>query len=270
MSDAPVKIAIRGLEKSFGPKHVLRGLDLDVCEGESLVVIGGSGTGKSVLIKCIVGILEPDRGSIVIDGEDVVGLRGNDRDRFNRKLGMLFQGAALFDSLPLWENVAFGLLSSKAMDRAEAREYAVELLVRVGLGKDSADRFPAEISAGAQKRVGLARAIAAKPEILFFDEPTTGIDPIMGDVIDKLIVECVRDLGATALTITHDMESARRIGDRIAMIYEGKVVWVGGVDAIGDSGNEVVDQFIHGRVEGPIIGNHQRLDSRGLAPHMAR
>ncbi len=270
MSDQPVKIAIRGLEKSFGPKQVLRGLDLDVREGESLVVIGGSGTGKSVLIKCIVGILHPDAGSITIDGEDVVGLKGNDRDRFNRKIGMLFQGAALFDSLPLWENVAFGLMSAHDVGRAEAREQAVGLLRRVGLGADSADRFPAELSAGAQKRVGLARAIATRPQILFFDEPTTGIDPIMGDIIDKLIVECVRDLGATAMTITHDMESARRIGDRIAMIHEGKVVWVGGVDEIAESGNEIVDQFIHGRIDGPVIGNHRRLDSRGLAPHMAR
>lgn len=252
MTDAPVKIAIRGLTKSFGEKHVLRGLDLDIYEGESLAVIGGSGSGKSVLLKNIVGILTPDSGSIEIDGEEVVGVTGAARDRINRKLGMLFQGAALFDSLPLWENVAFGLMSAHGVAKPEAREIAIERLRQVGLDSETADRFPADISAGAQKRVGLARAIATTPEILFFDEPTTGIDPLMGEVIDSLIVKCVRELGATALTITHDMESARRIADRIAMIYEGRIVWVGDVANISNSGNDVVDQFIHGRVEGPI------------------
>tara|TARA_R110000868_G_scaffold43803_6_gene146968 strand:+ start:11103 stop:11891 length:789 start_codon:yes stop_codon:yes gene_type:complete len=255
MTAAPVKIAIRGLTKSFGTKHVLRGLDLDVYEGESLAVIGGSGSGKSVLLKNIVGILTPDSGSIKIDGEEVVGITGAARDRINRKLGMLFQGAALFDSLPLWENVAFGLMSAHGVEKAEAREIAIERLRQVGLDSDGVDRFPADISAGAQKRVGLARAIAANPEILFFDEPTTGIDPLMGEVIDSLIVKCVRELGATALTITHDMESARRIADRIAMIYEGKIIWVGDVGAINASGNPYVDQFIHGRVDGPISTN---------------
>ena len=254
MSDAPAKISIRGLSKSFGPKHVLTDLDLDIREGESLVVIGASGTGKSVLLKNIVGILTPDSGSIKIDGDEVVGVTGNARDRINRKLGMLFQGAALFDSLPLWENAAFGLISTHGMGREEARVKAVERLKQVGLSEADADRYPSDISAGAQKRVGLARAIATEPEILFFDEPTTGIDPIMGDVIDGLIVSCVRDLGATALTITHDMESARRIGDRIAMIYEGKIVWVGDVAEIDRSGNDFIDQFIHGRVEGPMAG----------------
>lgn len=254
MSDAPAKISIRGLSKSFGPKHVLTGLDLDIREGESLVVIGASGTGKSVLLKNIVGILTPDSGSIKIDGDEVVGVTGNARDRINRKLGMLFQGAALFDSLPLWENAAFGLISALGMGREEARVKAVERLKQVGLSEADADRYPSDISAGAQKRVGLARAIATEPEILFFDEPTTGIDPIMGEVIDGLIVSCVRNLGATALTITHDMESARRIGDRIAMIYEGKIVWVGDVAEIDRSGNDFIDQFIHGRVEGPMAG----------------
>lgn len=252
MTDASVKIAIRGLTKSFGAKHVLRGLDLDIYEGESLAVIGGSGSGKSVLLKNIVGILTPDSGSIKIDGEEVVGVTGAARDRINRKLGMLFQGAALFDSLPLWENVAFGLMSAHGVAKNEAREIALERLRQVGLDIDAADRFPADISAGAQKRVGLARAIATTPEILFFDEPTTGIDPLMGEVIDRLIVKCVRELGATALTITHDMESARRIADRVAMIYEGRIVWVGDVATIQNSGNDIVDQFIHGRVEGPI------------------
>lgn len=252
MNARPVKIALRGLTKSFGEKHVLRDLDLDLFEGESVAVIGASGTGKSVLLKNIVGILTPDSGSIKIDGEEVAGLTGNARDRVNRKLGMLFQGAALFDSLPLWENVGFGLMSAHGVSRADARVAAIERLRQVGLDADSADRFPADISAGAQKRVGLARAIATEPEILFFDEPTTGIDPIMGDVIDNLIVKCVKELGATALTITHDMESARRIADRVAMIHDGKIAWIGDVDKIDASGNEIVDQFIHGRVEGPM------------------
>ena len=252
MSEAAVKIAIRGLSKSFGANHVLTELDLDIRQGESLVIIGASGTGKSVLLKNIVGILTPDSGSIKIAGEEVVGVTGNSRDRINRKLGMLFQGAALFDSLPLWENAAFGLMSAHRIGRDEARVKAVDFLKQVGLSEADANRYPSDISAGAQKRVGLARAIATEPEILFFDEPTTGIDPVMGDVIDSLIVSCVRNLGATALTITHDMESARRIGDRVAMIYEGKIVWVGDVAEIDDSGNAFIDQFIHGSVEGPM------------------
>ncbi len=219
-----------------------------------MVVIGASGTGKSVLLKNIIGILTPDSGSIKIDGVEIVGIRGNARDRINRKLGMLFQSAALFDSLPLWENVSFGQMAGFGMGRDEARANAVEQLKRVGLSESDADRYPSDISVGAQKRVGLARAIATRPEVLFFDEPTTGIDPIMGDVIDGLIVSCVRDLGATALTITHDMESARRIGDRIAMIYEGKIVWVGAVSEIDTSDNKFIDQFVHGRLEGPMAG----------------
>lgn len=238
------KIVIRGLEKSFGAKAVLQGLDLDVLEGESLVVIGASGSGKSVLIKNIVGILAPDAGSIRYDGMEIASLAGNARDRINRGIGMLFQNGALFDSLPLWENVAFPLLSTRTMARSGARARSIELLREVGLGPETADRYPADISVGAQKRVGLARAIATAPEMLFFDEPTTGIDPIMGAVIDRLIVKCVRDLGATALTITHDMDSARRIGDRIAMIHDGKVVWIGNVEDITRSGNAVVDAFV--------------------------
>lgn len=239
------RIEVRGLEKSFGPKRVLRGLDLDLLDGESLVVIGASGTGKSVLIKTLVGLLHPDSGSIRLDGAEIAGVSGAARDRVNRKIGMLFQGAALFDSLTLWENVAFRLVPLRG--RSEARKLAVELLAEVGLGADAADRYPAQISAGAQKRVGLARAIASRPEILFFDEPTTGIDPLMGDIVDRLIVKCVRELGAAALTITHDMESARRIGDRIAMLHEGTAIWTGGVDEVGNSGNAIVDGFVRGR-----------------------
>jgi phospholipid/cholesterol/gamma-HCH transport system ATP-binding protein len=249
---AEAKIRIRGLTKSFGSKHVLRGLDLDVVVGESVVVIGGSGTGKSVLLKCILGILEPDSGSIEIDGQDVAPLSRGEREKVMQKFGMLFQGAALFDSLPVWENVAFGLLQVDRMGRHEAKNKAIETLARVGLGADVADLSPAELSGGMQKRVGLARAIARRPEILFFDEPTTGLDPIMADVINELIAHSVRELGASAISITHDMASARKIADRVTMLYKGELVWDGKVAEIDRSGNPYVDQFIHGRAEGPI------------------
>ncbi|MFZ5791771.1 MAG: ABC transporter ATP-binding protein [Pseudomonadota bacterium] len=246
------KIAIRGLTKSFGPKEVLRGIDLDVGHQESLVVIGGSGTGKSVLIKCVLGLLQPDSGSIKIDGEETVGLTGSARERITRKFGMLFQGAALFDSLPVWENVAFGLISADGMARAEAKEAALRKLAAVGLGPEVGELYPSELSGGMQKRVALARAIAREPEIIFFDEPTTGLDPIMADVINDLIKKCVGSLGATALSITHDLASARKIAHRIAMIHEGRIIWQGPVAEIDHSGNPYVEQFIHGRAEGPI------------------
>jgi phospholipid/cholesterol/gamma-HCH transport system ATP-binding protein len=249
---AEPKIRIRDLHKSFGPKRVLDGLDLDVGQAESVVVIGGSGTGKSVLLKCILGILQPDSGTIEIDGEEVTRLSRRAREEVMHKFGMLFQGAALFDSLPVWENVAFGLLHVKKLPRAEAKERAVEVLGQVGLPPEAADLAPAELSGGMQKRVGLARAIATQPEILFFDEPTTGLDPIMADVINGLIARSVRQLGATAVSITHDLASARKIADRVAMLYQGRIVWQGPVARLADSGNPYVDQFIHGRAEGPI------------------
>jgi phospholipid/cholesterol/gamma-HCH transport system ATP-binding protein len=246
------KIGIRGLRKSFGPKQVLNGLDLDVGVGESVVVIGGSGSGKSVLLKCILGLLEPDGGSIQVDGVETINLKSIEREKILRKFGMLFQGSALFDSLRVWENVAFGLIQGRGMERNAAKEIALTKLGAVGLGPEVAELWPAELSGGMQKRVSLARAIAAEPEIIFFDEPTTGLDPIMGDVINELIKKCVRDLGATALSITHDLASARRIGHRIAMIFGGRIIWTGPVQDIDRSGNEYVDQFIHGRAEGPI------------------
>ena len=252
MSEPPNKIRIRELHKRFGAKQVLDGVELDVAEGESVVVIGGSGTGKSVLLKCVLGLLEPDSGSIVIDGEEVVGLGRSAREQVMQKFGMLFQSAALFDSLPVWENVAFGLLNIKKLGRPDAKERAVATLAQVGLGADVADLWPAELSGGMRKRVGLARAIATQPEILFFDEPTTGLDPIMADVINDLIARSVRHLGATAISITHDMASARKIADRIAMLYQGKIIWQGPVAQIDHSGNPYVEQFIHGRGEGPI------------------
>jgi phospholipid/cholesterol/gamma-HCH transport system ATP-binding protein len=251
MSDTP-KIRVHELRKAFGPKIVLDGVDLEIADGESLVVIGGSGTGKSVLLKCILGILTPDSGTIEVDGQEVTRMSRGERATVMQKFGMLFQGAALFDSLPVWQNVAFGLLQVQRLARDEARAKAVETLAMVGLGDDVADLSPAELSGGMQKRVGLARAIATQPEILFFDEPTTGLDPIMADVINELIVRSVRQLGATAISITHDLASARKIADRVAMIYKGKIIWQGPVAQIDDSGNPFVDQFIHGRAEGPI------------------
>jgi phospholipid/cholesterol/gamma-HCH transport system ATP-binding protein len=249
---APPKIQLRDVHKSFGDKHVLRGIDLEVGRAESLVVIGGSGTGKSVMLKCILGLQTPDQGAIAIDGVESTGLRGRERERVMRKFGMLFQGAALFDSLPVWENVAFGLIQGERMPRRQAKDIALEKLAQVGLGREVAELFPAELSGGMQKRVGLARAIATEPEIIFFDEPTTGLDPIMADVINDLIIQCVKDLGATALSITHDMASARKIADRIAMIHKGQIIWHGPVSEIDSSGNPYVEQFIHGRADGPI------------------
>ena len=252
MNKAVPKIALKGLKKRFGPKVVLDGIDLEIATGESLVVIGGSGTGKSVLLKCIIGIIDPDDGTVLIDGEDTTHLTGSNRTELMRKFGMLFQGSALFDSLKVWENVAFGLIQGRGIGRTEAREVAIKKLASVGLPPEVGELWPSELSGGMQKRVGLARAIAAEPEIIFFDEPTTGLDPIMGDVINDLIVQCRKQLGATTLSITHDLASARKIADRVAMIHGGKIVWSGPVAQIDRSGNPYVDQFIHGRAEGPI------------------
>ena len=246
------KIAVRGLQKSFADNRVLAGVDVDVAAGESLVIIGGSGTGKSVTIKCILGLLVPDAGSIRIDGVETVGLAGRGRERLMHRFGMLFQGSALFDSLNVWENVAFELIQGRGMPGRQARDIALEKLAAVGLGPEVAALRPAELSGGMQKRVALARAMAAEPEILFFDEPTTGLDPIMADVINRLIVQCVRGLGVTAVSITHDMVSTRKIADRVAMLHQGRIVWHGAAADIDHSGNPFVDQFVSGREEGPI------------------
>jgi phospholipid/cholesterol/gamma-HCH transport system ATP-binding protein len=249
---AEAHIELNDVRKAFGSKPVLNGVDIAVQRGQSLVVIGGSGTGKSVMLKCILGIVRPDSGSIRIGGEEVVGLSGGQRDKVLSRFGMLFQGAALFDSLPVWQNVAFGLIQGKKMRRREAKEIAITKLGQVGLGAEVGELFPAELSGGMQKRVGLARAIAADPEIIFFDEPTTGLDPIMADVINDLIVDCVKRLGATTISITHDMASARKIADDIAMIYKGRIIWQGKAADVDDSGNPYVEQFIHGSAQGPI------------------
>jgi phospholipid/cholesterol/gamma-HCH transport system ATP-binding protein len=252
MSEAVPRIRLRGVRKAFGDKVVLDGVDLDIPTGTSLVVIGGSGSGKSVLLKCILGLIEADSGTIEIDGADLAKMDRKDRDAARARIGMLFQNGALFDSLPVWENVAFGLLARGMIAREAAHARAVEILAQVGLAANVAELWPAELSGGMQKRVGLARAIAAQPEILFFDEPTTGLDPIMGAVIDGLIVDCVKTLGSTAIAITHDMASAQRIGDRAAMLFKGRIVWQGEAAGLMESGNDMVDQFTHGRREGPI------------------
>jgi phospholipid/cholesterol/gamma-HCH transport system ATP-binding protein len=246
------KIRLRGLTKAFGAKKVLDGVDLDVQAGHGMVILGGSGSGKSVTIKSILGLIQPDDGIIEIDGRNVLAMSRREREELNDRVGMLFQNAALFDSLPVWENVCFKPLAQKRLSRAQARDKAAEVLAQVGLAGSVGDLYPGELSGGMQKRVGLARAIAGNPEIIFFDEPTTGLDPIMGAVIDGLIVDCVKRLGATAVSITHDMASARRIGDTAAMIHKGRIVWTGPAATLGQTGNAMVDQFARGEREGPI------------------
>lgn len=248
----PAKISLRNVHKGFGPKKVLQGVDLEVAPGESVAIIGGSGTGKSVTLKCVLGLLSPDQGSITVDGVEMIGASPSDRDAMLAKTGMLFQGAALFDSLTVWENVAFGLIEGRGMKPRKARDLAIARLSDVGLGYEVANMSPSSLSGGMQKRVGLARAIATEPEILFFDEPTTGIDPIMGDVINDLIVKCTRELGASAMTITHDMASARKIADRVAMLYKGKIIWDGPVADIDQADNPYLQQFVAGDIEGPL------------------
>ena len=247
------RIELRDVHKAFGSKKVLAGVNLSVAKGESMVIIGGSGTGKSVTIKSVLGLVVPDKGDVLVDGRSVLGLSGRAKEDSLDRFGMLFQGGALFDSLKVWENVAFRLRSGhRKRPAAEAREVAIEKLRRVGLTPETADLFPAELSGGMQKRVGLARAIAAEPEIIFFDEPTTGLDPIMSGVINELIREVVSEMGATALTITHDMSSVRAIADRVAMLHGGVIRWTGPVGDIDHCDDPYVDQFVHGRADGPI------------------
>ena len=246
------KIELQGVTKRFGRKTVLDNLNLTVAPGESLVIIGGSGTGKSVTLKCILGMLRPDEGRVLVDGVDVTDLKGQARTEYRARFGMLFQGGALFDSLPVWRNVTFALTQGKNREPKRMHALAIETLARVGLGPEVADLRPNELSGGMQKRVALARAIAPRPEIIFFDEPTTGLDPIRADVINDLIVNLVQDLGVTAVTITHDMSSARKIAHRVAMLYQGRIIWDGPRDRMYSSGNPYVDQFVEGRAEGPI------------------
>lgn len=253
MSGETPKIEVRHLAKSFGAKEVLRDVNLRIETGESLAIIGGSGSGKSVLLKCILGLIDHDAGEILVDGESLDRMSAEQRDRVRARFGMLFQSGALFDSLPVWRNVTFALTRGGHAQTKEMRRVATENLERVGLGEDVLDLRPNELSGGMQKRVALARAIAARPEIVFFDEPTTGLDPIKADVINALIGELVDDLGITALTITHDMVSATKISHRIAMLYQGRIIWEGPTFRLRESGNPYVDQFVKGQAEGPIV-----------------
>jgi phospholipid/cholesterol/gamma-HCH transport system ATP-binding protein len=246
------KLAWVGVKKRLGGRDVLQGLDLDVGAGRSLVVIGGSGVGKSVTLKTALGILTPDAGEIRVDGRDVAHLNHADRAPLMSKSGMLFQGAALFDSLTVWENIAFRLIHAQNMPRAEAKARALDTMRKVRLAPEFAERYPVELSGGMQKRAGLARAIVAKPEIIFFDEPTTGLDPITADAINDLIVEMVKELGCAAVSITHDMASARKIADEIAMLHQGRIIWRGPAADVDRSGSPFVEQFVNGRADGPI------------------
>lgn len=251
MTQTP-KLAWKGVTKRFGDRAVLDGLDLSVAPGRSLVIIGGSGQGKSVTIKTALGLLRPDAGQIELDGQNVVGLSEGQRRKLFSRVGVLFQGAALFDSLSIWENVAFRLLNADGVPRKQARERAIDALEQVRLDPAIADRFPSELSGGMQKRAGLARAVVAQPEILFFDEPTTGLDPITAAAINQLISDQVRRLGSTAVSITHDLASAQTIGDEIAMLHGGKIVWRGPAADLQTTDNPYVRQFVEGRADGPI------------------
>ncbi len=249
------KLHLQGVTKTFGSRPVLNGVDIAVAPGRSLVIIGASGQGKSVTLKIAVGLMRPDDGRVLVDGEDVTGMDASDRARRTPRFGMLFQGAALFDSLKVWENVAFRLVIADKVPKREAKDRAIEALGRVGLTPEFAGLYPGELSGGMQKRVGLARAVVAHPDILFFDEPTTGLDPITSDVINNLILEEVKRLGCTAISITHDMTSARKIGDEIAMLHGGQIVWRGDAKTIDQSDNAYVRQFINGVAQGPITGD---------------
>jgi phospholipid/cholesterol/gamma-HCH transport system ATP-binding protein len=246
------KIQVSGLTKSFGANQVLRGVDLDVQDGESLVLIGTSGSGKSLLLKCLLGLQAPDAGSVLVDGEETVRFSGNNRMRFIDRFGVLFQYSGLFDSLTVWQNIAFKLIQERQLTQTAAREKAAETARSVGLAPEVVDLYPHELSGGMQKRVGIARAVITEPEFLFLDEPTAGLDPIMTNVIGQLITECVQKLGATAISITSDMTGARQIADRIAMLHDGRIIWTGSKTNADNSGNPYVDQLIHSRAQGPI------------------
>lgn len=244
-------IKIINLHKSFGQNKVLQGVNLEIEKGETLVIIGQSGSGKSVLIKHMIGIVKPDEGEIFVDGIEVTSLKEEQLHKVSRKFGMLFQAAALFDSLTVAQNVSFGLERYTDFSKERIQELVEESLDKVGL-RGVEDLMPYELSGGMKKRVGLARAIAYQPEIILYDEPSTGIDPIRADAINDLINMMKKELEVTSVVITHDVVSAYKVADRIAMLYGGKIMETGSPEDIRNSKNPVVQQFIHGRAEGPI------------------
>ena len=246
------KIKVENLHKSFDTKKVLDGVNLEVYNKESLVILGGSGSGKSVLIRSITSLLDIDSGKIFIDGQDITTLSPSKKSKIMDKFGFLFQGGALFDSLKIWENVAFRLINTEKIHKEDAKAIAIDKLRVVGLNESVANLYPSELSGGMQKRVSLARAICTDPEIIFFDEPTTGLDPIMSDVINNLIIKSSKSVGATTITITHDINSARKIADKVALLYKGKIIWQGSVKEMDETDNPYINQFIHGRSKGPM------------------
>jgi len=251
MTETPF-LEIRGLKKGFADNHVLTNINLSVGEGQSMVLIGTSGSGKTLLLKCLLGLIPIDAGEVLIQGEDTSKFRGDDRDAFIARTGMLFQKSGLFDSLTTWENIAFRSLQAGGVDLAKTKDEAIDKLVMVGLDPHVAELSPAELSGGMQKRVGIARAIFGNPEFLLLDEPTAGLDPIMSNVINDLVLDLVRELDCTAISIDSDMAGAERLGDRVAMLHDGKIIWDGSADKMTKSNNEFVDQFVHSRAEGPI------------------
>ena len=246
------KIEMQNVAKAFGDNQVLRDVSLSVAAEESLAIIGTSGCGKSVTLKCLLGLLRADSGSIRVDGQELIHATRADLESVRRRFGMTFQFGALFDSLPIWENVTFRLRQCQHLSKTESRDIAAETITQLGLAAHVIDQYPAELSGGMQKRVALARAIADKPEVLLFDEPTSGLDPITGGVIDRLIIDSVRRLGATAITISHDMASVRRIADKVAMVHNGTIIWCGPASEMDDTGIAEVDQFVHGHADGPL------------------
>lgn len=246
------KIKVENLHKSFDTKKVLDGVNLEVYNKESLVILGGSGSGKSVLIRSITSLLDIDSGKIFIDGQNITNLSPSKKSKIMDKFGFLFQGGALFDSLKIWENVAFRLINTEKIHKEDAKAIAIDKLRVVGLNESVANLYPSELSGGMQKRVSLARAICTDPEIIFFDEPTTGLDPIMSDVINNLIIKSSKSVGATTITITHDIDSARKIADKVALLYKGKIIWQGSVKEMDETDNPYINQFIHGNSKGPM------------------
>jgi len=237
-------VQIRGLRKAFGDQIVLNGVDLDLRHDENLALFGVSGSGKSVLIKCILGLIEPDAGSICIGGRETVRLRRADRLAVNRKIGVLFQNGALFDSLPVWQNVAFEQLSVRDAPPFEARARAADALANVGISSDIIDLLPADLSGGMQKRVALARALFGDPKIVLLDNPTAGLDPVLTAIIDTFIASSLQRLNATALTITYDLRSATRIAQRAAFLADGRIVWEGSMAAIWTAAQPEVQRFL--------------------------